>query len=395
MNLLKKGSFWVVVAAIMIAGLGLGGGYYLYQKSSRLQMGISSVTELKDKGSFASILFGQSDYSLNYNKLPADKAEVISYFEPGDPWAGAGFWDKRVALQGEASLALNSTNRESANLTYTFPADKDFSKTKFVDFWINLSDTQPLEKSEIMIGDESLKNYFVYSFNPMRVGWYFVEIPVSQMLKVAADNPSFDLTKIKKLQISILARPGSSVTANFDLLRMVNDDAYLADWQTNATDMISFAHVDGKTNFVARRTNAFVATMSAVPGLKDFVYEAKVSPQTTGSSGLFFRGSYKSSKGYYFMLGGKDTNTWNLKIYTDDGWKDLAKGEISNFSLDKNKFYWLRAVASGEDLKVLISLDGNDFTELAAVKDSTYLSGGVGVAVFDGYSYFDDFKVKR
>ena len=387
----------IVVVAVVIAIGGLGGGYYLYNKATKLQINADStvITEIQGTGAFGSVLFGKNNYELNYSESPADIVEILSNFEVGDNWESTGYWDKRIYLQGESSLALNAENRTPQTATYTFETEKNFNNIQYIRYFINLSDYQALESHTIKLGDENFANYYSYSITNVKTGWNTVKVPVNQMIKVGT-SAEFDLSKIKKLQLELISRPQNSLVANFDYLKIKKDDNFANDWQTVDELFTAQSKFNDKIVFEGVKANGFTSTLAAVPGLKDFVYEAKVSPQTRNSSaGLFFRGSYKNSKGYYFVTGGVDSNTWYLKKYSDDGWEDLLKGEISNFNYEVDKFYWLRVVANGNELKLLFSINGEDFTELATVTDDTYLSGGVGVAVFADYAYFDDFKVKK
>jgi len=387
----------VIILAVIIALVGLGGGYYLYQKASQLKTksGDTVVNEIKGTGSFGSLLFGNDNYELSYSSSPADTVEEISFFEPGDKWEGPGYWDKRIFLQGEASLALNAENRIPTDASFTFNTEKNFSDIQYIRYFINLSDYQALESHTLRIGDDTMENYYSYNVTNLKTGWNTVKIPVAQMIRVG-ENVEFSLAKIRKIQLELISRPQNSLVANFDYIKIKKNDSFVKDWQTINDTFLSQGKVGDKIVFEGVKSSGFNATLSAVIGLKDFIYEARVSPQTkTSSAGLFFRGSYKNSKGYYFVTGGVDSNTWFLKKYADDGWQDVIKGEISNFSYDIDTFYWLRVVTSGDNIKLLFSINGTDFTELASVTDDSYLSGGVGVAVFDGYAYFDDFKVKK
>lgn len=391
-----KFNFLPIIIGLIIAIIGLGGGYLLYglKDTVTVNENESLVTEIKDKGSFAGILFGKDEYTLSYSDLPAETVEIVSNFEPGDEWTGTGFWDKRVFIQGEASLAVNSIDGENAIISLDFPEGKDLSSTKFINFYINFSDIQLLQRSELKLGDTNLDNYYVYNLTNLKTGWNAIQIPVKQMVKISTDS-EFNLSAINKIQFEFQARPNNSVVANFDRLTFINSDGYLPDWQANSNDVVSLATMNNQIVFEARKTSNFMANLAKAGSSKDFIYEARVSPQTRSAAGLFFRGSAKSGQGYYFMLNGIDFNTWQLKKYTSEGWQEVVKGEITNLTFQPEESYWLRVSANGPEIKLLFSGNGEDFTELAKVEDDTFMSGGVGVAVFDGYAFFDDFKVKN
>jgi len=392
----KKFNFIPIIIGLIVAIIGLGGGYLLYNSKNVITVSKneSLITEIKDKGSFAGILFGKDEYTLSYSDMPTETVEVLSNFEPGDQWQGTGFWDKRVFIQGEASLAVNSIDGENAVIYLDFPEGKDFSSTKFINFYINFSDIQLLQRSELKLGDTNLDNYYIYNLTNLKTGWNAIQIPVEQMVKISTGS-EFNLSAINKIQFEFQARPNNSVVANFDRLTFINSNEYLADWQTNSNDFTNLATMNNQIVFEARKTSNFMANLAKAGSSKDFIYEARVSPQTRSAAGLFFRGSSKSGQGYYFMLNGIDFNTWQLKKYTSEGWQEVVKGEITNLTFQPEESYWLRVSANGPEIKLLFSGNGEDFTELAKVEDDTFMSGGVGVAVFDGYAFFDDFKVKN
>jgi len=385
-----------IIVAVVIALGGLGGGYYLYNKASKLQTKNTDtvVTDINGTGVFGSLLFGKESYELNYHDK-IDDVKVISLFELGDKWQSTGYWDKRIFLEGEASLAVNADNRVPQQLTYTLDTETDFSASAYISYFISLTDFQVLESQSIKIGDEKLENYYIYNITNLHNGWNYVRVPLKDMVKVIS-NPAFDLTKVKTIQLEVVSRPNNSLVANFDYMQVISNVSFINDWQGTDPTFIGLAKMGDNVVVRGTQDSSFQSTITAVPGIKDGVLEVAVSPQTQSSSaGLFFRGSYKNSRGYYFVTGGKDSNQWFLKKYSDDGWTDLLKGEISNFVFESTKLYYLRVILSGNEIKLYFSLDGNDFTELATINDDSYLSGGVGLAVFDAYAFFDDLKVTK
>ncbi|PJE69000.1 hypothetical protein COU96_02140, partial [Candidatus Shapirobacteria bacterium CG10_big_fil_rev_8_21_14_0_10_38_14] len=71
---------------------------------------------------------------------------------------------------------------------------------------------------------------------------------------------------------------------------------------------------------------------------KDYTFQAKFTLLRSGGFGLFLRGDYESGYGYYLMMDGVNTNTWQIYKYGlfDEKTQTLVleKGNISNFKVE-------------------------------------------------------------
>ena len=59
----------------------------------------------------------------------------------------------------------------------------------------------------------------------------------------------------------------------------------------------------------------------------------------------------------------------------------MAKGEVSNFLIEKSKPYWLKAELKDTNLIFSISTDGQAFVRLGEISDASFSVGGVGISV--------------
>jgi len=97
------------------------------------------------------------------------------------------------------------------------------------------------------------------------------------------------------------------------------------------------------------------------------------------------------------MMSGIDGNGWQISKRGEFDGKDqtieLAKGEIVNFKMEKDKPYWLKAELRGTKIVFYLSLDGENFAEIGEVHDTSFSGGGVGIAS-SGNSLFlvDEFQ---
>ncbi len=125
------------------------------------------------------------------------------------------------------------------------------------------------------------------------------------------------------------------------------------------------------------------ATLKKISSAKDYTLKARFKPLTTGQFGLFLRGNQNTGYGYYFTIGGADTSSWQIsKQGTFDGKSEsvvLVKGDITNFKMEKEKTYFLKAELKGNKLVFLFSLDNKDYGRIAEIQDDSFASGGVGI----------------
>lgn len=353
-------------------------------------------TELNKKGLLSSFLFGGNKIDLSYSKTRPNGVLARFNMDPGENWQGNGFWDRGNVLEGESSLGIISRNHEVASAYYEFGKATDFSKVKFLDFYLKINDIGARESFAVKLADQDAKNFYFYNVtNITQKDWNFVRIPIDQFYIEGLDK-SFNLSKVKKVVLEIVSRPDTFILVNIDQLLIENDDTFLEDWNTVNSSEVALDKKDDKVHLLVRSiASNDVVTLSSLPGVKDFSYSFKISPQTSTRMGMIFRGDFKNGFGYYFMIEGADSNSWELKKMSreESKWVDLIKGDIANNTFKKENFYWLKVDVNKDVITLYVSLDGSNYEKLASVKDGEYLKGGIGVAVWDrGYGFFDDFK---
>ncbi|MDD4606951.1 MAG: CIA30 family protein [Patescibacteria group bacterium] len=396
----KTKNYMPLIIGVIIAVVGIGYGIYSSNQKQIIGNDKDKVVELNSQeGSLKSLLFGKNNYDLSYAEYDAKAVELISDFEPNSSWQGEAFVDRRIFMEGISSLGLTSAEHELANIF--LEKEIDMSDVKYLEFYLNLSDSQALELAQVKLGDTNLDNYYIYTLSNLNEGWNFLQIPLEQFVigqqaEVVDEADEFNWSKIGKIQFEIMSRPNNTVIANFDYLTLQRDDSYLKDWMSRENKCLGLGKNNDQINLLFRNQGSFTATLNEVSGVDDFEYKAKITPQIKGRAGLFFRGDYKNSQGYYYMIGGIDTNTWSLMKYGQEGWETLTNGRINNFTFEKNKEYWLSVKASGNNLVGYLSTDNNQYSEIFSINDEEMLSGGVGVAVLDSaFCLFNDFSVKR
>ena len=388
-KIFKNKYFIPVVIALIIALVGIIAGVSI---SKRGEEGgkLEKTVELKEKRTLKSLLFGKNDYDLSYANLDPSIVENISFFEAGENWQGNGFSDRRVFYQGESSIALTSQDHVPGIIF--LERDLNLSNFKTLEVFVNISDPQVLESAAIKLGDSSLENYYLYTLSNLQLGWNCVTIPLEQF--IAINNPQW--SNIKKIQLEIVSRPKNAVVANFDYLVSQKTTDYLDKWNSVDKRFLSLAKEDNKVSLMGRNVGAYQVTLAEVTGARDFSFQASFIPKKAGRSGLFFRGDYKTSKGYYLVGGGVNSDAITLMKYGSDGWEDLAKISVRNFAFSEDKKYWLRVDTSDNQIMGFLSQDGENFTELLSIKDDEFLTGGIGIAALDGtYSLFDDLSFKQ
>ncbi|MEK8128840.1 family 43 glycosylhydrolase [Paenibacillus filicis] len=124
----------------------------------------------------------------------------------------------------------------------------------------------------------------------------------------------------------------------------------------------------------------------------DLIYEADVTPGSTGNAGVVFRVSNPGTgadayQGYY---AGLDVPNQRVLIgKANNNWTSLATAPMS---LTSNTKYHVKIVAQGESIKVYVS---DMTTPKINVTDSTYTSGSVGVRTYDSAAKFDNVSVQN
>jgi hypothetical protein len=392
-EIVKNKYFVPVLIGVIIAIVGIYmGSSNNGDKSSDTKNG-ADVVSIKEKKDLKSLIFGQKNYELAYGDMDLSTVENISFFEAGDDWKGDGFFDWRNFYEGKSSVGVASSNNKPG-IIY-LEKNLDLSSFDVIEFSMSINEVDSLESAIIKIGDSSLTNYYSYTISNLFGGWKFMRIPKSHFV-AHTGNPEFGWNKIEKIQFEILSRPGTTEIANFDYLTAVKSTDYLSKWKMSDENFLSLGKINDKIALLARNEGTAQAVLNEARG-DNFVYQASFIPQTAGGAiGLFFRGNYGNSKGYYLLADGINKNSFTLRKLGVEGWEDLKTVEISNFILEKDQKYWLKAEARGEKITGYVSVNGADFTELFSVNDGEFSYGGVGVAVFSrGYGFFDDFKFEQ
>ncbi|OCT15242.1 hypothetical protein A8709_14165 [Paenibacillus pectinilyticus] len=123
----------------------------------------------------------------------------------------------------------------------------------------------------------------------------------------------------------------------------------------------------------------------------DLIYEADVTPGSTGDAGLVFRASNPGtgSDAYQGYYAGLDVPNQRVLIgKANNNWTQLA---TASMSLAANTKYHVKIVAQDEFIKVYV---GDMTTPKISVTDSTHIGGKVGVRTYDSTAKFDNISVQ-
>lgn len=379
--LLEKGlAFFIVFIAFLVAGVLYNQGKISFlpkDKSVELQ---NVVAELPYTGKeFRLSCVGDKDNYLS-----------VSDFEESENWGGDANFDYSDRIEGESALTLGSQNNYHAVATSTTKSSFSLSAYRDLKLFVNLR-TEPQNLDEINL---TLYNASGDGFHfPLRAlvqGWNLIKMDTGQF---TADKVGSDDT-IVKLKLELVSRPKSAVSASFDSLWAEKNDRYLADWNTNNQESLGWK---GTADSFGVMVNKTLTTVKEIASAKDYTAITRITPMRNGSFGVFNRGDYKSGVGYYFLLGGAETSSWQLYKYGKFKSGDLervvlTKGEISNVTIEKNKPYWFKAELMGNRLTYSLSLDGLNFSTVAEANDNSFGSGGIGVStntiiLVDGFEF--------
>jgi hypothetical protein len=398
-KLFSSKNFILLIGGILIGGLVVGIYFFIVKtedgKKNKNVNGEEVYTELNKKNILTSILFGGNKVQIDYSKSRKNGVAARFFMEPGENWQGSGFWDRGTNYEGATSLGIISRAHDTSLAFYDFNDKIDFAKVKFIDFYLKISDLSALENFQIRLSGKNADDFYYYDVTNTQKEWNFLRIPVEQFSR-QGDNSAFNLSAVSRLGFKIISRPNNVALVNIDQLIIENDSSFLNDWNTVKSEQLSLDKRNDQTHLMLRSLTANdIVTLSSLPGVKDFTYSLKLSPQTVSRMGLFFRGDFKTGAGYYFLLDGKDTNSWQLKKMSQEkaNWIDIAKGEIANNTFKNDKFYWLKVDANKDDITLFLSLDGKKYEPLYNFKDDEYLKGGIGAVIWDkGYGLFDEFN---
>lgn len=391
----KNKYFIPIVIGVAIALVGIIVGVSLVRKASRdteeKLLKLKGEKTETEKKSLKSLLFGSEKYELNYADYDSSLVENVSLFETDEHWQGNGNFDNKTFYEGESGIALISGNRKPAEIF--LEKNLDLSDFKKLEFFMNIDDVEYLETATFKLGDSSLENYYHYSITNLKNGWNLVSVSQDQF--IAKTTSEFSWKNIKKIQFEVVSRLNAAVTVNFDYLTARKSSDYLDKWNVVNEEFLGLGKKDDKISLSARSVaGSGIATLAEVSG-DDINWQASFIPQVKGRVGLFFRGDYRNSQGYYLLADGVGKSSFTLNKRGVDGWEKLAATDIVNFTFSANKKYWLKAEAKEDKITGYLSQNGKDFTELFSAEDGEFKTGGVGIAVFDkSYALFDSFSFK-
>lgn len=362
------------------------------------------------------ILSTEKEINLTYSGYDPSAATEISGFEEKSDiaWKGNGFYDDRVVLSGKTSLSLTSTNRE-VGVAY---ADNlpSFGNVATLEAAVKITDPDDLESLIVYAGTPDQPHAYSFPVSNLHQEWNIVRMekdkfisevePGTSRTKTENNNketsptpavskndvPSWD--NVTRIEFVLTSRPGATIIANFDSLRIERNKDYREDWNVNIDSFLGLGALNNEIYLLGRGAGAAVATMHAVTSAEDFTYKAKLVPRNDKRSGLFFRGDFRSNNGYIFWVGGVDQSTWGINSRNLGADDVLATGELNNIRFRKDEPIWLKVQTRGEKLTVFISLDGDNYSKLQDVTDTTFLEpGGVGIFVEGGgETLFNDFS---
>lgn len=343
----------------------------------------------------------QSDFSLNAGAYKTDDITVISNFESGEEtkWQGDGIPDDKIFYEGSGSLSLVSTERNEK--VATLEKKLDLTNMKQIEFMLNVTDIDAFEAVTLDFGDSNLTNYYSYSLTNLINGWNLVRIPKEKFVVTKAKDGTFGWPDIAKVRFSILSRPASIFLVRLDMLRSINDSQdFLKQWRATYPEMFfSLYDQAGKIKLLARGLGSTIATLKEGSDINNFDFSASVSPQSAGRSGLFVRGDYATGYGYYLLLGGEKTNTWQILKRNKTGWtlpEQIIKGTLDGVVFAKDQDYWLRVTGKDTLLKFYFSQDGQQYEKLGELTDDEFKGGGLGITALDGNrSLFDNIQFKK
>jgi len=395
-NTTNKRYIIILIAVLIFGGILATAKFYIVPK----YFSASIVETITEPGKVVEVQPSEkSDYALNASVYGPDAMTVISNFEKTEEnvWQGGGVFDEKIYYEGARSMGLISTDRKA--VTITLEKSLDLTNMKQIEFMLHVTDTDAFETTIIDFGDLDLKSYYRYSLTNLKNGWNLIQIPKEKFIFAKAKDSTFDWSQVAKVRFYALSRPGSIFLARLDILKSINNFDFLNQWRAlNPGMFFSLAEQEGKPMLLARNIGASVATLKEVENIGNNIYSVAVSPQSSGRSGLFVRGDYNNTYGYYLLIGGEKKNTWQILKKNKAGWmpkEKIIEGVLANVTFSRDKKYWLRAETRGDLLEFYISFDGQKYEKLGELKDEEFRAGGVGIAVLDGgWSLFDDFRFK-
>lgn len=380
--------------------------FYQQGKISFLPGGKSSPAKIKPQK--VEILFKEKEYKLSYKDRPASTVVEISHFEEDENWQGDGEVDFTNFYEGESSFRLVSRDNQEATLTL----DKAFDLKEVLNFkfFINLeTDPGSIETLSLIFGNRDLSTSYQYSIRELKKGWNLIVLPKEYFVpstrrvaipeeespeEVSPEKTTPGWSNIQKVAIEFVSRPKRVGAANFDFFWGEAEDNYQEDWNTASDKFLSLGKNGEKINLLVINLAGSTAALKRISSAKDYTLQARFTSLRKGRFGFFLRSNFTTGDGYYLMMDGLGLNTW--QIYKTGIFEEkretivLAKGEISNFQVEEGKSYSLKGEVKGSRIIFYLSVDSQGLTKLGEVEDSSFSSGGVGIAAAGGSIFLID-----
>lgn len=383
------------VLAVFLVFIAFVFSWYLY-KEGKISFLPQKDRPVRNQNLTAEIPYSKSEYKLSYENYPLDDIAEIAFFEDTEKWTGDGEFDYSSMVDGKSSLFLSSNNSYKAVATYKINKQLLLDGYRNLKMFVNLKNTNAdIESFVIKITNYRNENIF-YTVRQLNQGWNLVIIELDKFSNSNKPNSGVNnnnFGQIKEVSYELVSLPKSTVSVNLDSLWLERNENYQNDWNFGDYKYFAIKKDNERTLPYVIGLSGTVATLKEIGSSDDFSFIVKFTPLGNGSYGLFLRGDYHTSYGYYFLVDGVESNGWKINKYGsfngETKTKELARGEISNFKMEKNKDYYLKGELKKNNLVFFISIDGTQYTKLGEVTDNSFISGGVGI-VTQGASFTVD-----
>jgi len=375
---MKKSIIQKILVIVLIAAA-FSVTFYFYQKGE-ITLFPGKKEKVVNNNPADQIPIIDKEYKISY-KDKIDFTFDIANFENNENWYGDGEFDYSTFLEGESSLFLTSLNGRKA--TITLKKNFDIENVLNFKFLVYLAgDPNDIEELSLVFTGQNIK--YKFPIRDLIKGWNFLVLPKEKFSVISSQAFGNKQSSIEKIAVELISRPQARTIINLDSLWAEKEKDYLKDWNSNSEKFLSLKRNGNSIGLLALGLYDNRATLSK-GSANDYTFQAKFNSLKGEEFGLFLRGDYKSGYGYYLMMGGVNTNTW--RIYKNGLFEeknqalDLTKGEISNFKMEKNRPYWLKAELKGPRLVFYLSVDGQNFIKLGEANDTSFSSGGVGFVI--------------
>lgn len=397
---------------ILVIGTLLIGGYLLQRKgiiSLPINTKKENIVNL-GKGSIVDLLFKGEEFKLSYAGMDPNSLVDIAKFDKTEQWQGSGSVEEDVVLGGTVMAMVDRDRQKS---TSTLLKNLNLAGVDNIKFVVNFkNDAEDVETLNLLFGNKDGTSHFRFPITNLKMGMNYFSIPKyrfflveeskeielkKEATAVAEVKTTLGWDKIERVQLELVSRPGSKVSADIGWIRAEKEDIFTPDWKWDGNEhFLNLYHTaDGKLALRVIHVGRGLGTLRRIGSVKDFTYSVKITSYKEGFIGLYFRGDFKTGFGYFLAVGGIRTNDWSLSKYYSEDEKVktdlLLKGQIGNFEFSRDQPFWLKVTAKGTNIATYFSLDGKDYTKLGEVIDKEFSSGGLGIASSGGAGIFDDF----